>query len=299
MKTKMKMKNYLLILSLLAISFTTKAQDTLVYNDGKIVLCKVNKVDSFNVYIDRGSFFENLYSSVKRSEIKEIRYYRSSRSRNRNSDFTQYNCIELSAGKSFAVGAFGNDDTNASESGLAGNGFNINGEFSHYFKRFFGISAKVYYNNNEFKTDKLAGLLTNQANLKFTGETANYGSYGLLVGPTFNFQLNGISLNGHIMYGYGQLTEPEATFTITSGTNTAWVKMSEISSGAVMSAIGGGLVFDLNDSWVFFVNADYLSGSFNFNKYTLSSNIAPSEDDERGTQPFGVINLTFGVGIKF
>jgi len=126
----------------------------------------------------------------------------------------------------------------------------------------------------------------------------NYSSYGLLIGPTFLISFNNLSVYGHLATGYGNLTEPEITFTTKTSTNYAWVKMDRISAEALLFDVGGGLSYALNKKINLFTRIDYLNGSFNFGNCTVSSYTGLSQEFERGYQKYSVINITIGLSLE-
>ena len=273
------------------------AQDTLVLKDGRMMSCVITKIDSSNVYFDIHDKNQKIvHTMVNQNSIQEIKHHPVVESVN---GINSLNSIGILFGLSLPTGDFADDDINREESGLAGNGINLSTVFTHYFNRHLGLSVKGYFNSNMFKTDILSDLISSMAGLPVTNNTVKYHSMGLLAGPAVLLPVDKLSVTGHLLWGFGNLTQPEATFTIVSGPDYGWIKMSEIRKISFMFDIGGGLVYTVNDNWNLFANVDYFGGSFNFEKYTMSFSSGESEKYDRGTQKYGVINISAGIELKF
>lgn len=295
------MRTKILIIALLLIPLFVKSQDTILLKTGSKILCKITNVDSLNVYFDIEKNNRDIHTFASKASVQEIKYYNPSAIKV-SSDYTnqrQYNSIALSIGPSMPVGDFSNDDVSSNSAGLAGNGLNINGIYTHYYSPNLGLVVKGFYNSNEFMANKLTDMISSETGYTVTNNSVSYTSYGLLIGITRVHHVDKLSVSGHLLLGFADLTEPETTFTIISGSNSGWIKMSEVSAASLILNIGAGLTYTLNDNWDMFANIDYLDGSFKFGSYSLSAPSGESQSTDRGTQSFGVINITVGLALKF
>ncbi|MDP4267350.1 MAG: hypothetical protein Q8880_07945 [Bacteroidota bacterium] len=209
------------------------------------------------------------------------------------------NSIGISVGECLSTGDFAIDNVYSEKAGLAGNGLSINAIYKHYYPSNLGIAIKGYFNFNEFKSEKLCEMLSSALNYSFISSEGKYSSYGLLIGPMLKVPIDKLSLNFHVLFGFGGLTEPEITFTVLSGNNFGWLKMSEINSNAFVFNPGGGLLYTVNDNWDIFAYIDYLEGSFEFGNYVLSNSAGQNENIARGTQKYQAFTLSTGLALKF
>lgn len=291
------MKTCLFLFVLLIVPKSLMAQDTLVLKDGRMISCKITEIDSSNVYFDIHDKNQKIvHTIVNQNSIQEIKHHPDVESVN---GINSMNSIGILFGLSLPSGDFADDDINREESGLAGNGINFSAVFTHYFNQLYGLSVKGFYNNNILKADLLGDFMSSMLGMQVTNNTVKYGTFGFLAGPSVLLPVDRLSLAGHFMCGYANLTEPEVTFTVTSATSYAWIKMSKIIKGSFMANIGGGLVCTVNENWNLFANVDYFGGSFKFEKYTMSYSSGESEKYDRGTQKYGVINISAGIELKF
>ena len=127
-----------------------------------------------------------------------------------------------------------------------------------------------------------------------------YNSFGLLTGPTLSFNiLDVLSMSGCVFFGYADWTKPETTFTIESNTNSGWIKMGRISSGAFIYNFGLRASIMLNENWDIFANCDYIQGKFKFDENTLTMNDGSKMFLQEGFQKYGELNISIGIGFKF
>jgi len=291
------MKNLILIIALSTVSLFANSQDTLLLKTGKKIICKIINTDSSKVYFTvRDNNNNKLQTFVNQSEVQDIRYYKPTIENGSNQK--HYNTVALSVGSSMPVGNFANDDVSSDGSGLAGNGLNINGIFTHYYLPELGIVVKGFYNSNEFKADKLSNMISSMTGYSVSNNSTSYSSYGLLVGITRVHYVDKLSIGGHLLLGFANLTEPRVTFIAVSGTNSGSVKMSEISASSLIYNIGAGLTYTLNDNWDLFADVDYLQGSYKFGSYSITNANGFNQSEARGTQNYGVINITIGLSLK-
>jgi len=298
------MKKLLCFLQLLIFTcIVVNSQDTIVKTNGAIILCKIQKENSNTVYysIKQGDQEYNLI--IYKSDVNLIKYGNpkqiiSNDTIKYKKRAIQINSIGFSIGQSIPIGYFANDDVNANGSGLAGNGLNINGIFTHFYRPELGLIIKGYYNSNEFKANKLTDMISSLTNYSVSNNNGSYISYGLLVGYTRLHHFDNLSISGHLLLGFANLTEPEITFNVISSTGSGWVKMSEINTNSLMYNFGIGLTYSLDEYWDIFTNLDYLQGSFKFGSYSLTTPSGSSQNVDRGSQNYGLINITAGLSIK-
>jgi len=295
-------KQILLIVFLFFAPILIYSQDTIVRTNGDLVICKIQKENKSTVSFTITKNGREISTFMNKSDVQSIHYDKPAivKKHPYNSLSPQHiNKIEFSVGSSIATGEFAKDDITNEKSGLAGNGLSVNALFSHSFSPSIGLGVKGYYNRNKFKADKLADAIAAMSNLSFSNNRVNYNSYGFLAGPVFYLPIDRLSINGRLFLGYANLTETETTFSFISNSGSGWIKMSEVSAGAFIYNLGTGLTYTLNDNWDLLANADYLSGHFKFGFYTLSSSIGDREKGERGSQNYGVFNISIGLGLKF
>ena len=291
------MRTILLAIILLALPAAMLAQDTLVLKDGRTLPCKISGTDSANVYFDTYSRNQKIvHTVVSKNNIQEIRYHPAAPDEGKTYRTSSFGIL---AGISLPTGEFANDDINSEDAGMAGKGININAVFKNYFTRNFGLAVKAFYNNNLWKVDKLGDQISSMLKMPVTNNTVKYISFGFLTGPELLLPVDKLSVNGHLLCGYAHLTEQEVTFAISSGINYGWIKFGKISRGAFMSDFGGGLVYSVNENWNLTANVDYLSGTFDFNKITISYSSGENQKLDRLSQKYGVVSICAGIEIKF
>jgi len=285
------------------------AQDTIIQKNGVKLICKIQNQDNATIYfiIERDGKKLNspiiLHSSIDKNEVQSIHFYNPQQrttANKINSPIDQKsNSLNLSIGLSSAIGDYGNQDVNSSTAGLARNGVNINGVFSHNFNKRIGLCLKGYYSSNSFSTSLLANQLSSTSGYSFTSNNVNYTGRGIMIGPDFITSGKRCSFVSHFLIGFSSLTEPEAIFTVNAGGNTGSITMPETTENAFVYSIGGSLLFTIAPNWYFVINVDYMRSRYVFGNIILSSSTGATQSSDRGTQPYEVINTSAGFGVRF
>ncbi len=302
-------KTFLFLVCSLLLPFIITAQDTIVKKNGVNLICKIQNQDNSTIYftIERnGQKLNNpiiLHSSIDKNEVQSIHFYnpqhRTTSNKINSSNEEKDNSLNLSVGLSAAIGDFGNQDVNSSTSGLAGNGININGVFSHKFTKRIGLSLKGYFNSNSFSTNLLANQMSSTSGYDFTSNNVSYTGHGMMIGPDFITSGKRCSFVSRFLIGFSSLTEPESIFTVNSGGNSGSITMPEITQNAFVYNIGGGLLFTIASNWYFIINVDYIRSQYTFGNIILSSSTGATQSFDRGSQPYEVINASAGFGVRF
>lgn len=285
------MKNFILVIFIFFIvPLKVKSQDTLMLKDGRKVECKILEIDSLNVYIEMYKNYDKIKTFITKESVEDIKYKKK---------IKQIKCISISVGKTISTGNFASDDIQSDSSGLGGNGLGLNSMLKFYIVKKLGILIKCYYNTSEFKADKISNYYSSTSGMTVSNNSVKYSSFGFLLGPTVLFPVDRLSINGHILFGHGNLTQPGVNFIITSVSSSGWIKMSEIKSKAYLFNIGGGLIFTINKNWNLIANIDYLRGKFQFDKYKISDSTGQSQYAKSRTQKYSLYTLSIGLELKF
>jgi hypothetical protein len=297
------MRNYIFF-AILILPLNAISQDTLVFKDGKKIPCKITKLDSSDVYF----YFQKDYKTVStycgKTDLSDIIFYDPANDNTNNSKYNHIrNTLEVSVGISIPTGDFANDDVTSENSGLAGNGLNVNLIYSYFFNQHIGISFKGNYISNEYKTDKM-GLSIN--NVPVSSNKVYYISYGILAGPTYNLPVNKFTLNGHLMMGIAILTQPQVTYGIETSNEIIVVKLEQVIANSIVYNAGIGLKYSINKNVDLISKIDYMNGSFKFDNYskltevtTYAGTSSSSETIEGSTKKYDVVNISLGVCLKF
>jgi hypothetical protein len=208
------------------------------------------------------------------------------------------NSISISIGLSIGGEQFINEFTSSID--RMGNGLNVNVFYSYNLSNIFGFGIKGYYDSNKFNGESYVAVIGPGIGSQLSYNNVYYNSYGLLTGPTLSFKiLDELSISGCAFLGYAEWTKPETTFTLISNTNNGWIKMDKISSGAIIYNFGLRISFMLNENWDIFAHCDYIQGKFKFDENTLTMDDGSKMFLQEGSQKYGELNISIGLGFRF
>jgi hypothetical protein len=209
------------------------------------------------------------------------------------------NQISFSIGPSFASGEFADKSTSNENGGAAGTGVNLYLYYEHKFNENFGLGIKCFRNSNKVYTDATIDGLNSSTGYQWTASTSYWSAGGLLVGLTAHIPSSDkFIVNFRFLGGYTTLNSPEATFAVTTLSNT-WVKMESESAASFGYNIGAGFSYFFNPKWSLLVNIDYIGGDFKFDDIVMTSSAGTSEHLYNAKQSLGVVNATVGIGYNF
>jgi hypothetical protein len=292
------MKNIIFFIGLIVIPIFANSQDTLLLKTGSKILCTITSQDSSSVYFNVEKNDQIISSYIYKEKIQEIRYYNPNHTK-----IPTKQSLEISIGLSFPIGEYATTDSDNLKSGYAGKGFNINLVYGYKFTKNIGIAVKANYVNNNFNVKSYYNDISENV---ISYSKNFYVLYGALAGPAVNLNpLKKITFFGQFLCGIAQLTEPVISCNVNNNSEKFKISVDQKSAVDVVYNVRLGAKYKINDNVDITTNMDYMHGAFDFGNCELiysnvyTGSVFHSEEFNRGTQNYDVLNISIGVNMKF
>lgn len=277
----MKPKSFLfLILFLITLAGTVIAQDVVVLNNGRKILCRITSIDSASIFYKLPH--QTREFSIQKREVK--RYDQNSIKPKTNgtvNDIVGTNelfILSFMAGPASPIQDFGSMDINNEKSGLAKTGNFLQASATIKLTEYFGLSVLFRNQKHAFAHELLAQALTNQyrGNPSFTSFGDNWKIRGFFAGVYLMLPVKTtpqLSLNFHLLGGLPKIELPEYSLRANSYPQsiTGTTYKSTSSAGAIIG--GFGLKYKVQKNVALDIGLSYFYSEVSFlNVYTSFSN---------------------------
>jgi hypothetical protein len=224
----------------------------------------------------------------------------------------QRSLLTLSYGVALPMGAYGSDDVNNPDAGLAKTGHLFNLFYGIKLGSNLGISLLLQSQSNDFDAQLFENALAaNTHPFSWTVTANNYRLNSFMFGGYGSFPLditNLASFQTRAMIGYASVRSPEIK-SFGSDVNTGFISqtISSVSGDSFSFLIGIGFRFTIESRVSFIANVDYFHSEPQFENisvHTESTNYNSGYSSNQNNtitfqQPVSSINISGGLAVSF
>jgi hypothetical protein len=267
------------------ICFTAGAQDVIIRKNGNRINCKIQTVDSAAVHysINGGPVIRISRTEVDRYFLSKSSAPAASKDSAAHPDaipvIAEKNdllLIDLNGGLAVPLSEFANKDVSNESSGLAQNGFMLEGMITLKFFKYAGISAGYRYQTHPLDHDRIDDYLASlYPQLNFSSQSTPWIMRGFFGGLQFYLPIKivkGLSLNAGFMLGIPQFSLPGLTTTANSFGGTIIVTQYVKTSHAMTYSENFSVVYKVSENFALKGGASFIQSYVSFKDILTASN---------------------------